>query len=457
MALVFFRDPLAPVQCATEIARALDGHPRLRLRMGVHSGPVSRVPDLHGRENVAGAGINTAQRVMDCGDPGHILLSSASAEVVREFEAWTGSLHDLGECEVKHGQRLHLYNLVVGRVGNPVAPTRLGESAAPPATTPEAVPTTAPSAGPAKRVVLLYKRGAAQDEYLLGLLEKALKQGGDEVFIDRHLQIGVAWAQEIERRITEADAVIPLLSESSRRSEMLEYEVETAHRASQAQNGKPRLLPVRVGFTGALGEPLGTILDPLHYTLWEGEADDTRVVSEVHRALHGPPRAATPVKREPVGGAVPLDSQFYVVRPTDDAFLEAIAQGDSIVLVKGARQMGKTSLLARGMQQARGAGARVVLTDFQTLGGAALESLDSLLLTLAESLADQLDLDADPREGWNAARAPNTNLERFLRRDVLGAAETPLVWGLDEVDRLFPPACAFGSEVFGLFRSWHNR
>ncbi len=92
-----------------------------------------------------------------------------------------------------------------------------------------------------------------------------------------------------------------------------------------------------------------------------------------------------------------------------------------------------------------------------TLGAAALGSLDALLLNLAESIADQLDLDADPRENWNAARAPNTNMERFLRREVLGTIEQPLVWGLDEVDRLFPPACDFGSEVFGLFRSWHNR
>lgn len=93
----------------------------------------------------------------------------------------------------------------------------------------------------------------------------------------------------------------------------------------------------------------------------------------------------------------------------------------------------------------------------QTLGAAALASLDALLLTLAESIADQLDLDADPRESWNAARAPNTSMEQFLRREVLGTVTEMLVWGLDEVDRLFPSACGFGSKVFGLFRSWHNR
>jgi hypothetical protein len=159
--------------------------------------------------------------------------------------------------------------------------------------------------------------------------------------------------------------------------------------------------------------------------------------------------------RESVGGAVPLDSKFYVVRTTDDEFRSAITRGDSIVLVKGARQMGKTSLLARGLQQAREAGAKVVPTDFQTLSAADLASADTLYKTFAESLADQLDLDADPTDNWNAARGPSTNLERFLRRDVLGTIEGPVVWGLDEVDRLF--SVPFGSEVFGLFRSWHNK
>ncbi len=125
MALVFFRDPLAPVQCATEVARALNDHSGLQVRMGIHCGPVSRVPDLNEKENVTGSGINMAQRVMDCGDPGHILVSASSAEFVRDFEAWSAALYDLGEFEIKHGAHLHLYNLVVGAVGNPTPPSRL--------------------------------------------------------------------------------------------------------------------------------------------------------------------------------------------------------------------------------------------------------------------------------------------------------------------------------------------
>ena len=162
-------------------------------------------------------------------------------------------------------------------------------------------------------------------------------------------------------------------------------------------------------------------------------------------------------EHEPNGGAVPLDSMFYVLRPTDDEFLTAVSRGDSIVLVKGAREMGKSSLLARGLQQARHQGAKVVLTDLQMLGAAAFSDTESLLLTLADSLAEQLDLEAGPRRGWISERAPTANMERFVRREVLGAISGPVVWGLDDMDRLSPPGCAFGNEIFGLFRSWHNR
>jgi DNA-binding SARP family transcriptional activator len=157
---------------------------------------------------------------------------------------------------------------------------------------------------------------------------------------------------------------------------------------------------------------------------------------------------------EPVGGAVPLGSAFYVARPTDEEFQAALARGDSIVLVKGASQVGKTSLLARGLQQARQAGARVALTNFQLFNAAQLESAETLLLVLAQALADQLELEVAPGDDWDERRGANPNLWRYLRHEVLGAAPAPLVWGLDEVDRLF--TCPYGSEVFALFRSWHN-
>ena len=123
--LVFYHSPEAPVECALEISRALKKHPELQLRMGIHSGPVSGIIDATGKANVAGAGINIAQRVMDCGDAGHILLSKHVAEDIEEYPHWQPHLHELGECEVKHGVRLSVVNLYTPELGNPAVPEKL--------------------------------------------------------------------------------------------------------------------------------------------------------------------------------------------------------------------------------------------------------------------------------------------------------------------------------------------
>lgn len=157
---------------------------------------------------------------------------------------------------------------------------------------------------------------------------------------------------------------------------------------------------------------------------------------------------------EPVGGAVPLGSKFYITRATDSEFRAALARGDSILVMKGPRQVGKTSLLARGLQQAREAGAQVVLSNFQVLSAADLESSEALLLALAEMLADQLDREETPGQNWNPQISPNLNFQRYLRRRILSTLSTPLVWAMDEADRIF--SCAFASEVFGLFRTFHD-
>ncbi len=128
MALVFYNAAEAPVECALQIARALNQHSQLRVRMGVHSGPVSSVLDVNERKNIAGAGINVAQRVMDCGDAGHILLSKRAADDLEHSDKWHGYLHPLGECEVKHGVNLSLVNLYTEEVGNRELPTKLKQA-----------------------------------------------------------------------------------------------------------------------------------------------------------------------------------------------------------------------------------------------------------------------------------------------------------------------------------------
>src|SRR3984893_9288274 len=125
MALVFFLSPEEPVQCALEIARSVRNQPKIRLRMGVHSGPVDQIDDVNDRSNVAGVGINLAQRVMDCGDAGHILISKRVADDLAQDSLWQPLLHELGEIEVKHGVKLGVVNLYTAEFGNPASPQKL--------------------------------------------------------------------------------------------------------------------------------------------------------------------------------------------------------------------------------------------------------------------------------------------------------------------------------------------
>jgi hypothetical protein len=334
-----------------------------------------------------------------------------------------------------------------------------------------------------RRVALLYRRHSQTDEQLLQFLEQRLTQKGILVFIDRHLSLGVQWAQEIERQIRTADAVIPLLSAEAADSEMMGFEIEIAHESAQTQHGRPALLPVRVNFRDPLPEPLASILDPIQYILWQGPEDNETLLEQLLEALRDlpplpPEPAVAPLPKgtrlvakpvplptgrgpapgglpiEPIGGAVPLDSAFYIVRPADVELRTALTRRDSVVLIKGARQIGKTSLLARGLKFARDNKASVALSDFQKFNSTNLENVGNLHMSLAESLADQLDLRVQPADVWDERRGPNVNFERFIRREVLGSIEGHLVWGLDEVDRLF--AYPYASEIFGLFRSWHN-
>ena len=157
---------------------------------------------------------------------------------------------------------------------------------------------------------------------------------------------------------------------------------------------------------------------------------------------------------EMVGGAIPLDSKFYIERPVDEEFFKFVKRRDSIVLLKGARQVGKTSLLARGIQQTREAGYLVLITDFQRLIDVQLQSLETLFIALADMIADQLNLEVYIEDKWRNKSPPNVNFDSYFRREVLGKTDKPILWVIDEADRLF--TCAFSGEFFALFRTWHN-
>jgi class 3 adenylate cyclase len=489
----FFSFPTASGALTAAVAaqQALGAYPwpegvLVRVRMGIHSGEAS--PALDG--TLAGAYVNPhvsrTRRICDAGHGGQILLTQSTRELVFDRLPDDITLRDLGEYQLKglkHPSRL--FQVVLPEMVDQFPPLLAAAKGGAPSadgsslmvdgstkTGPSTINTTRfagtrPSTLsrrstqhplPPLRVALLYKRRAQPDEELLKLLETHLQARGHSIFIDRHLTIGVEWAREIERQLREADAVVPLLSAASVGSEMLQQEVEVAAEAARENNGRPRLLPIRVRFPDPLPEPLAVWLGRWQHSSWEGAEDDERLVTELLRALEQPPElpAAAAGALEPIGGGVPLDSPFYVERPVDAQLRTVLAaRRETIIRIRGARQMGKTSLLARGLQQAREAGLRVVTTDFQLLNSDQLQSIDSLLRTLAQWFADVLDLDVDPEADWKPARGPSMNFQRFLQRQVLGPEQPPLVWGLDEVDRLFD--YPYASELFGMIRSWRNR
>lgn len=437
-AIVFFGDPIAAAQFSVELRLASRLESSYKLRIGINSGPVARMTDLTGKPNVTGSGINIAQRIMDCASPGQVLLSETYADFLGPFEDWSGRIQMVGEFTTKHNMTLRLCELHI-------APSE-----------PEFADQTARLRfSKTPRISIIYKRNTAPDDELLAFLERELAARGASVFIDRHLSVGVEWAIEIEKQIRGSDAVVALISSKSAGSEMLEYEIRTSLDEFE-KSGKPRILPIRVQFTDKVPGELGTILDRFHYIVWSGPEDNRMVADSLVRSIEESGRPAKPqFNLETPGGAMNAQSPFYVERPTDRRFLEAVSQQDSIVLVKGARQMGKTSLLGRAIGEVTRSGGKVVLTDFQVFNESQLSTIESFYKSLMHQIAYQLRLRINLDEIWSEHLGPNMNFEQFMECEILEKISQPLVWAMDEVDRLFTRP--YSSEVFGLFRSWHNR
>lgn len=438
MALLFFDDVFAPAQCASQIASNVNG---LRLRMGVHSGPIQRQNDISGAENVVGEGINTAQRVMDAADEGHILLSGQYAGWLKQFEEWSNRIQEVGKVTTKHGQELVVFNLYGDGFGKQETPSRVKSD------------TGATQATGSKKVVVLYRRKTQPDDQVLAMIESSLADLGHEVFVDRHLRIGVEWAKAIEEKIRASDGVIAILSDAATGSEMLEYELETAFDENK-KRGKPFLLPVRVGTDKVVEGPIGAFVNSLNFTVWHGPQDDARVLAELVASMDEPPKPKLEERQfEPVGGAVPPDSPFYVERDSDPEFLQALKANESILLIKGPRQVGKTSMMGRGTQFVHNLGWRTAITDFQKLSSSHLASDDAFYRLLAVALDRQLDFKYDFENEWLDVLGANMNMDGFVKA-LIKSSDEPFVWFMDEADKLF--GVTFASDFFGLVRSWHN-
>jgi len=249
--------------------------------------------------------------------------------------------------------------------------------------------------------------------------------------------------------------IVTLLTREMGDSETFLNEVEMIYRVLQEES--LRLLVVYVDVDKAeLPQQLVNMLSVAEDIYWDRsvinrEVFFSQLVNELEKA---DTKMAHAYELEMVSGAIPLDSKFYIERTVDSELATAMKRRDSIVLLKGARQVGKTSLLARGIQQAKKAGALVLLTDFQKLVASNLQSLDTFFIAIGSLIANQLDLDVYPQDKWDQHRAPNVNFDSYMRREVLNRTERNVVWAIDEADKLL--GHSFSDDIFALFRTWHN-
>ena len=420
MALLFRKAETA-AHCAAELQAALRRGP-LKARIGIHTGRLVDGPAGH---DAASEGAEAVRALMDAAGASEIVMSNGFADELARAGGFADRIGEAREVVTKGGARMQVRSLTTK---------------------------TDADENDSVCVVLVYKRNAQPDEAILATIQSQLEKRGHGVFFDRHLKIGVEWAKAIEKRIRLADWVIAIASDTALESEMIEQELEIAT-DERRKRGKPLILPVRVGSNRPATGPAGAILNSLNFAVWSEPKDEARVIGEILDTIEKPSDEPEAIVLEPVGGAVPIDSAFYVERPTDDELMEALDQHESILLVKGPRQMGKTSLIGRGVDLAWSRGWRIASTDFQKLSSAQIVSDDVFFRVLAHTLARSLKFKYDFEEEWLDVFGANMNFDGFIRA-LIEDSDEPLVWFMDEADKLF--AAPFASDFFGLVRSWHN-
>ncbi|MBN1935995.1 MAG: AAA-like domain-containing protein [Anaerolineae bacterium] len=346
----------------------------------------------------------------------------------------------------------------------------------------------AATARTAQRVFISYKHNTDQDEPLAMYLTRFLSDRGRQVFIDQRMTAGIEWAQEIHDQIARSDFFIVLISPTSMNSGMVLDEVQFAD-MQWRETGRPRIVPVRMAYERPLPGQLDAYLRPLQYILWTGEADTPIIAQRLLNAMEGtetleryaePPEdqvvaqhiSSRRVGDEPViepyasmdaslilespAGAVDLESPFYIRRREDNRLARELCRAGTTTTIQAARQMGKTSLLVRGIAHARRQGCRAIWLDFQTVDAASLRDLDTFLRYLAQSMAASLNIPPEHvQAAWTLPLTPQDRLARFVDEHVLDAAAPSTVLAIDEADHLFDTG--FRRDFFSMIRSWDTR
>ena len=338
---------------------------------------------------------------------------------------------------------------------------------------------------------ICYKRHIRPDQRLAAYLHNYLRARGHAVFFDRKLQSGQNWLEEIDRQIKASDFMVVLLSEEAARSEMVQAEVRRAFEYRRLY-GRPQILPVRMAFEGLLPYAIDVFLDPLQYVIWRSEADNEAIGQEILAAVGGqfparaPVGAGRPVGADSIisedgypvpddslhpplpefdprfletleapGGVVKLRDTFYIERTVDAQFRREVARPGTTTTIRAPRQIGKSSLLVRGIYYARQRGARVVNLDLQRVNSERLARPELFLRDLAEFIVHKLGLDpAEVARVWQESAGPQYKLTLLLEEYILPASPTPVVLALDEVDTLLQTD--YHGDFFGMLRSWHN-
>ena len=327
------------------------------------------------------------------------------------------------------------------------------------------------------RVFLSYKRGNPTDEDLAKTIASSLGQSHD-VFLDKMILVGAKWIEQLEAEIARADYMIVLLSRDSVHSEMVVGEIEMASRFASANEGRPRILPVRVNYSKPFTYPLSHYLNDLNWAAWTGEEETESLVSALEQAIGGGSLKASPsdhVVVGPSGDAEPIpvplasaqpgqlempegtmdpESRLYVSRPADEVAMSCAARQGMTLTIKGPRQMGKSSLLMRTMAAAARAGKQVVFLDFQLFDAAALGDADTFFKQFCTWLTDELDLDDAVEEYWRRPLGNSQRCTRYVGRHILRQVDQPVFLAMDEVERVFETD--FRSDFFSMLRSWHN-
>ncbi len=323
-----------------------------------------------------------------------------------------------------------------------------------------------------------YKRNVTPDETVALELYRVLSQDHD-VAIDQSMLVGTKWQEWIEAQLHKADFLIVLLSEASVKSEMVMREIQKSHKLAY-QQGKPQILPVRLAYQEPFQYPLSEYLNEINWAFWRDENDTSKLIDELQKAIAGealsintqelkedlleePSQtetfpAPTPMAQplELPEGTMHVESNFYVTRDEDAVALDTIQQQGVTITIKGPRQMGKSSLLIRIMNEARDLDKRVIFLDFQFFDRAALSDADLFYRQFCQWLSLKLRVPDKTEQWWQDFGLMGNPLTctYYLQDYLLAELNSPIVLAMDEVESMF--GTPFRTDFFGMLRGWHN-